>query len=215
MTTSKRRKFLEIIAVLITAAGKFIFMDFLDWKFAFIISAITAWTGYVIYQSRRLPGALRHWGFRTDNFRAVFNKLFPFGILAIASCVLVGLMRNTIELTWHIIPILLLYPVWGTIQQFLLIALVAGNWQDLKKSKSGYGYVVFVTALLFAIIHYPYVWLMLGTFFLALLYGFIYLQARNLFVMGIFHGWLGAIFFYTVVARDPFAEIFGKFAGPP
>jgi uncharacterized protein len=51
---------------------------------------------------------------------------------------------------------------------------------------------------------------MLGTFILALLYGYIYLRSRNLYVLGLFHGWLGALFFYTVVGRDPFAEVFGK-----
>lgn len=62
--------------------------------------------------------------------------------------------------------------------------------------------------------HYPYYWLMIGTTILALLYGFIYLLSRNIFVMGVFHGWLGALFFYTVVGRDPFAEIFGKLTQP-
>ena len=52
---------------------------------------------------------------------------------------------------------------------------------------------------------------MLGTFVLALLYGYCYLRARNLFVLGLFHGWLGALFFYTVVDRDPFMEVFGRF----
>ena len=214
MQVTKRRRIFEIVAVLVTAAGKFVFMDFLDWKLPFILAAFGGWTGYVIYQSRRSPGILRHWGFRKDNFREVLYKLLPFGVISIVSFVLVGILRDTLNLTWHIVPILLLYPLWGTIQQFLLIALVAGNWQDLKNTKSGYGYVVFISALLFGVIHYPYYWLMAGTFLLALLYGFIYLRSRNIFVLGIFHGWLGAIFFYTVVARDPFAEIFGKIASP-
>ena len=50
---------------------------------------------------------------------------------------------------------------------------------------------------------------MIGTFLLALFYGMVYLKTRNVWVMGILHGWLGALFFYTVVGRDPFAEVFG------
>jgi hypothetical protein len=50
---------------------------------------------------------------------------------------------------------------------------------------------------------------MIGTFVLALIYSTVYLRQRNVYALGIFHGWLGAIFYYTVVARDPFAEVFG------
>jgi hypothetical protein len=40
--------------------------------------------------------------------------------------------------------------------------------------------------------------------------GVVILRIRNVFVLGIFHGWLGALFFYTVAGRDPFLEVFGK-----
>lgn len=54
---------------------------------------------------------------------------------------------------------------------------------------------------------------MLGTFLLALFYGYVYLRVRNVFMLGLFHGWLGGLFFYTVVGRDPFLEVFGKWIG--
>ena len=114
-------------------------------------------------------------------------------------------------MTWHIIPILILYPIWGIIQQFLVIALVAGNFKDLKRPVISNSLIIIVTALLFGLLHYPFYWLILATFILALFYGYIYLRARNVYVMGIFHGWLGGLFFYTVVGRDPFAEVFGRF----
>lgn len=69
---------------------------------------------------------------------------------------------------------------------------------------------VYLHGLPFGLLHYPYYWLMLGTFILALLYGFIYLQSRKVFVMGLFHGWLGGLFFYTIVGRDPSAEVFDR-----
>ena len=106
---------------------------------------------------------------------------------------------------------LILYPIWGIVQQFLVIAIVAGNLKDLKGTKLSDPFIIAVTAILFGLLHYPFYWLILGTFILALFYGFIYLKARNVFVMGIFHGWLGGLFFYTVVGRDPFEEVFGKF----
>lgn len=207
--TDKQRKY-EIVAVLLTAAGKFIFMDFLQWKLVFIVLSTLGWGGYVFYRSKKQPGILAHWGFRTDNFKKVLLMVLPFGAAAVVSFFSIGYFRDTIKLNWHIIPILLTYPIWGVIQQFLVIGLMAGNLQDIENQKLTKPVIIILTALLFGAVHYPYNWLMLGTFVLALFYGFIYLKERNVYVMGLFHGWLGGLFFYTVVNRDPFAEVFGK-----
>jgi membrane protease YdiL (CAAX protease family) len=88
---------------------------------------------------------------------------------------------------------------------------VAGNLKDMQRGRFSNAVIIFLTALLFGLLHYPFYWLVLGTFILALFYGYVYLKARNVYVLGIFHGWLGALFFYTVVGRDPFQEVFGKF----
>lgn len=207
--TNKQRKY-EIAAVLLTAAGKFIFMDFLQWKLLFIVVSTLGWGGYVLYRSKKESAMLTHWGFRTDNFKKVLGLVLPFGLVAVAAFFTTGYFLGTINITWHILPILLLYPIWGVIQQFLVIGLMAGNLQDLENQKLSKPVIIVLTALLFGVVHYPYYWLMVGTFALALFYGFIYLKERNVYVMGLFHGWLGGLFFYTVVNRDPFAEVFGR-----
>lgn len=207
--SDKRRKY-EIAAVFLTGAGKFIFMDFLQWKLPFIITAIVCWTAYVLNRSSTMKRILPYWGFRMDNFRAVALRVLPFGIVAVASFFAVGYFSHTLNLSWHCIPILVLYPMWGVVQQFLVIGLMAGNLQHLEKNRLGHVTIITITAALFGLLHYPHYWLVAGTFVLALLYGFIYLKERNVYVMGLFHGWLGGLFFYTVVNRDPFIEIFGK-----
>jgi len=207
---SNKRRILEISAVILTAIGKFIFMDYLNWRFPFVAIAIISWITYIIYRSKKQPTILKYWGFRTDNFKTVLKKVLPFGLLAVMSFIGVGFYQSTINITWHIIPILILYPLWGTIQQFLLIALTAGNLQDVKGQKLNKGIIIFLSALLFGLIHYPYSWLMIATFILAIFYGWIYLKERNLYVLGLFHGWLGGIFYYTVLERDPFLEMFEK-----
>jgi uncharacterized protein len=206
---SDKRRSLEILAVVLTAAGKFLFMDFLHWRLAFIIAAIGGWTLYVILENKNNPAILRYWGFRTNNVAEVTRRILPFGVVSILSFVVTGLYLNTINPSWHILPVLVLYPLWGIVQQFLVIALFGGNLQELLRNKSSSWIVIVITALLFGFLHFPYYWLIGGTFVLALLYGYIYSKARNIYVMGIFHGWLGALFFYTVVDRDPFMEIFG------
>jgi len=208
---SDRRRLAEITAVFITGAGKFIFMDWLQWRLLFIVVAIAGWSVYVFIRRHQVPGILKLWGFRFDNFTSVLKMVLPFGIASIVTFFVVGFYRGSVNITWHILPILLLYPAWGIVQQFLVIGIVAGNFQDLEQKKFSNLLIIVVTALLFGGLHYPFYWLMLGTFILALFYGYIYLRARNVYVMGIFHGWLGALFFYTVVGRDPFTEVFGKF----
>lgn len=208
---SKKTLITEILLVCTTALGKFIFMDWLKWKLPFIVVIIFFWCWYVWRRSKTNSNALTHWGFRWDNFESVTKRMLPFGAVALLISIVVGYRLGAINITWHIVPILILYPIWGTIQQFLVISLVAGNLQDLFPDKTKQPIILFVTAALFGLLHYPYWWLMVGTFLLALFYGYIFLRERNVFAMGLFHGWLGAIFFYTVVGRDPYLEIFGKY----
>lgn len=205
---SDRVRYFEIAAVIITAVGKVIFMDILEWRFLFITLVMVSWIVYIFLRSRQ-PGSLRSWGLRSDNFNNVIRLLLPFAVVAVTASFLIGYFRGTINLTWHIFPILILYPLWGTIQQFLVVSLVAGNLCDMQKRRLPIALVMLSTAALFGLAHYPYYWLMAGTFVLALFYVWVFLRVRNVFALGLFHGWLGGLFFYTVVDRDPFLEVFG------
>jgi uncharacterized protein len=210
LTRTISRPVLEICAVLLTALGKFLFMDILNWRLPFILCVSMFWLGYVFISLSKNPEFRKTWGFRTDNIIPALKLLFPFAVIAIVAFFVIGYYQNTIHLSWHIFPMLLLYPIWGTIQQYLVIALVAGNLHNME-NRLGTFMIIFLTALLFGLIHFPSWWLMLATFILALLYGYVFLKERNVLVLGIFHGWLGALFFYTVVNRDPFVEVFGKY----
>lgn len=211
ISISDKRRWFEILAVAFTALGKFIFMDALDWRLPFVFCAVLGWGIYIFYRHKTNNGILKYWGFRTDNFNDILKTMLPFGLVSIGICFIIGYFQNTINATWHILPILISYPIWGTIQQFLTIGLIAGNLNDMKKMRLSNFKIIFLTAILFSVVHYPSGWLMLGTFFLAIFYGYVYLKVRNVYAMGLFHGWLGALFYYTVVNRDPFQEVFLKF----
>lgn len=201
---------LEISAIVITVLAKFLFMDYLNWRFPFVLSATILWCAYIWYRKKNNKEILKYWGFRTDNFRSVLKVVLPFGLTAVIAFFTIGGIQGTINATWHIIPVLLFYPLWGSIQQFLLIGLVAGNLYDNPNRKLNKHFIVLLAATLFALVHYPDYWLIGGTFILAIFYGYVYLKEKNLYVLGIFHGWLGALFYYTVLDRDPFYEIFGN-----
>lgn len=205
---SDRVRLIEIAAVVLTGIGKFIFMDHLNWRLPYVVLAIIAWSLYVIYRYKKDKLVLKDWGFRKDNFKKVMRLMLPFAIFSICSFFVIGYIQGTINLSWHIIPLLITYPIWGTVQQFLTIGLVAGNLSTLKCVRLNRATVVLLTAILFSLVHYPSIWLLIGTFVLALVYGYYYLRSKNLYVLGILHGWLGALFYYTVVDQDPFADIF-------
>ena len=204
-------RLLEIFGVILTGVGKFVFMDYFNWRLPFVVITILAWSFYVHYRYKKDNNVLKDWGFRKDNFKSVFILLLPFIMVSILLFFVIGYIQGTINMTWHIIPLLITYPIWGSIQQFLTIGLLAGNLKDLKSVKLNKIIIIFTTAIFFSIVHYPSGWLMLGTFILALLYGYMYLKAKNIYVLGIVHGWLGALFYYTVVGQDPFADIFLKY----
>ena len=204
------RKLLEIIAVFLTAIGKFVFMDYLEWRFPYVVGASLFWLLYIIYRWRVTPEIFKNWGFRKDNFKEVLKIVLPFGIMGILTMIIIGSIQGTINITWHIIPILISYPIWGTIQQFLLIALLAGNLSDLNIPKLSKPIIILIAALMFAGVHYPFWWLIIATFILAIFYGYVYLKKRNVYVLGLFHGWLGGLFYYTVMDTDPFLDTFGK-----
>ncbi|MFT6964128.1 MAG: hypothetical protein ACJAWV_003869 [Flammeovirgaceae bacterium] len=182
LTIPDKRRWFEIIAVAITAIGKFIFMDFLKWKLPFILTVMLFWGIYMFLRKRELNGILNYWGFQKSSFGRAFKMILPFGLVAFIACFIIGYFNNTLNLSWHIIPILLIYPIWGMVQQFLLISLVAGNLSDLKSQKLNSHFVVFISAFLFGVIHYPFPWLMSGTSLLAIFYGYVFLKVRNLFV---------------------------------
>lgn len=207
---SDKVRYLEIFGVVLTGTGKFVFVDYLNWRLSFVLVTIILWSAYVFFRFKKDKHALKDWGFRTDNFKSISKFLLPFVVISMILFWVIGYLQGTINLTWHIIPLLITYPIWGSIQQFLTIALLAGNLKDLKAAKINKTLIIFITAVFFSIIHYPVGWLMAGTFVLALFYGYIYLKVKNIYALGIVHGWLGAIFYYTVVNQDPFADVFLK-----
>lgn len=209
MKTENKQRLFEIIAVLLTGAGKFIFMDWLNWRAFYVVGACLFWIGFVVYRYRKDKNILEYWGFSKTNFKTTFLFLLPFGLLSVVLFFLIGNYFDTIIINKNIIPILLLYPIWGVIQQFIVVALVAGNLRDMENLNLSNVAIVVLTSLVFAAVHFPFLTLVGGTFLLALVYTMIYLRKKNLYALGLYHGWLGAFYFYTIVGRDPWAEVFG------
>lgn len=198
----------ELVALLITAFLKFILMDWMNQKLIYISLAIIFWCSYLIYRKNTTKGIFAYWGFNRENALNTFKFLLPFALLALPIFLIVGCYTKQAIFSWHILPILLIYPIWGTIQQFLIMSLFAGNLNDQEKMQIPNYAIILLTALLFGLIHLPYLLLAIGTFLLALIYTYTFLKYRNLWWLGIFHGCIGAFFYYWVLGRDTFLEVF-------
>ncbi|MGI9544705.1 MAG: CPBP family glutamic-type intramembrane protease, partial [Cyclobacteriaceae bacterium] len=94
------------------------------------------------------------------------------------------------------------------IQQFLVVGLVAGNMRDLEGKNVPLSIIVVVTSITFSVVHLPSLLLVLATLLLAIVYTLHYLRTRNLWTLGLFHGWLGGLFYFIVLGRDPWVEVF-------
>jgi membrane protease YdiL (CAAX protease family) len=121
----------------------------------------------------------------------------------------VAALAGTLRLHAHLVPLLLLYPLWGLVQQFLVQALVAANLVRVRGALGSRTAVVSVCAVLFGVVHLPDLALAVATFVLGVAFTVIYLRHRNLWPLGLYHGWLGAIAYFWVLARDPWQEVFG------
>lgn len=207
---SNARRNFEIAAVLITGLGRFLFVEFLDLRFLYISSACIFWMVYIFLRKKEIPQILSYWGLTFDNFKKTFLELLPIAVILSVAFYFVGNKLGTNILNINIIPILLIYPIWGIIQQFIMIGIFARNLKDGDQINLPTAGVVLAAATLFAIVHFPFLILVAATFLLAIVYVSLYFRGRNLLVMGIYHGWIGALFFYTMMARDPFLEVFGR-----
>lgn len=87
------------------------------------------------------------------------------------------------------------------------MALVAGNLKSTNRM--GDGWIIFLTSALFGLMHLPDPWLVGATFLMALIYAWYYLREQNLYVLGLLHGVLGAIFYFIALGKDPWVRVWG------
>ncbi|MBN2489220.1 MAG: CPBP family intramembrane metalloprotease [Planctomycetes bacterium] len=203
---SCRRAALELGAVMLTGALHLLFEEVLHAKGPFIALALVGWSAYLGLALRRHRGQLAQWGLRLDGLAR--DSRWPGLVLVCGAgaLVAVGACRGTLRLSWHMAPLLVLYPIWGLAQQFLVQAMVARN---LRLWIASPVVVTLIAAALFGASHWPDRFLMAATFALALLFTPLYLRRRSLLPLGVAHGWLGVLAYYWLLGRDPWLELVG------
>jgi membrane protease YdiL (CAAX protease family) len=101
----------------------------------------------------------------------------------------------------------MLYPPWGVVQQFLVVALIAENLVAMGRGRIGEPLAVVLTACGFAAIHVHDYRLVGATFLLGLVTTSVYFRTKNVWVPGILHGWFATLVYYLVLGEDPWAEL--------
>ena len=114
----------------------------------------------------------------------------------------------------HALLLFLIYSVWGVIQQFLMLGVVASNLERIEVLNQRKALLVLIVALIFGLIHASTpprlnTRLVVATFVLELVIVPLYLWQRNLWPLGMLHGWLGCLFYLWVENRDLWVERFG------
>lgn len=203
---TRRIRLFEIMAVVLTGFGKFVLVDFLQLKFWYVTSASLLWLAYILYRIKTNPEAPAYWGFRKAGFRDSLRWIGPVALLALAVFVTLGLWNRTLLFNEHLLFVMILYPVWGTIQQFLIIGLLVRNLKDMEGITITTPIIVAISAVVFSVVHFPSLPLVLATLGLAIGYSLLYLRYRNLWILGLFHGWMGGLFYFFVLGRDVWLE---------
>lgn len=202
----RRRRLFEILMVVATGIGKIFVMDVFNLKLPFIITSIVFWASYYLYRTKKNNSLKEYWGLSILDSKDLFKIVTILGIIVILGIVIFGVYIKPIKWSVHVFFVLLVYPIWGLIQQFLVMSLFAGNIKDLSIKYIGNKLIIVLTSIMFSIVHYPSMNLMIATFLMALIYSTLFLRYRNIIPLGLFHGVIGGLFYYVILNRDAWVE---------
>ena len=204
-----RRGWLEMGAVGLTGVGHLGFSA-LDQSRLFIPTATLGWGAYVAYRARTDGAFLSHVGLTSGNLGPAFRDATLLALGASALMAGLAARQGSLRLDGDIVPLFLLYPIWGVVQQLLVQGMVAANLSEAT-GRLGSPYAVTpVAAVLFGAVHVPNWKLTAATFALGLAFTPLYLKHRNVWPLGLYHGWLGALFYVWVLDRNPWRGIVRK-----
>ena len=208
MKSNNRERWIEILAVVITGLLKYILVDWINLKLFYITGVCLFWIAFIIMKYRRNHDVLKDWGFQRAHFSRSFLFLLPFALVTSTIIILYGIKANLALINWHIIPILVFYPVWGLVQQFMMIGLISRNMKIIYSQRLDQVHIVLITSLFFALVHIPSYPLVAYAFFMELLFTYAYFKWKNLWSLGLVHGWISGLLYFFVLGRDMWDELF-------
>ncbi|MDD5522309.1 MAG: CPBP family intramembrane metalloprotease [Kiritimatiellae bacterium] len=209
----------ELLAVIVCGAGHVLIEVFSDGissgtgsitrpQHYYNITAFVLWGIYLLWQLARVHGIAQEWGFRKEGFVRTIKACLIFALFAMIPLLIYSWRYSRFPLPVTFWLVMALYPVWGLGQQFALQALITRN---LRTFVPGLWSRILTASVIFSVAHFPNYWLMVLTLIAGVAFSWIYEKYRNLWAIGIVHGFLGALAYYLVLGDDPGAEILGLF----
>ncbi len=202
-----RGRVFELAAITATAAGKFVIGDLLNLGLYYVVVVSVFWIGYVLLRHRWEPALLARWGFNRHGIGAGVRMIAPFALVTLGGFIIFGLATGRAETNWKTVVLLVTYPIWGLIQQFMLVALLADNVAALSREHVPEWAAVLLAGFLFALVHMPVLPLVVAAFFLGLVTTTVFFRTRSIWVPGFFHGWFATIFYVFVLGEDPLGSL--------
>lgn len=198
----------EIAAAVATGALHPVFVDVLHLKGVFIAIALAGWIAYLVSRVRARRELPAEWGLTAAGLRPTFVAASLAALVVAAAMAAIASRNGHVALHPHMLPLLVLYPVWGLFQQLLVQGIVVRPLALGDPPVASRTFTVALAAALFGAIHLPDLTLAAATAGMGIVFTPIYLRWRNLWPLGLFHGWLGVAFYFWVLGRDPWAEVF-------
>ena len=179
----------------------------LGYPLQYTVASVAFWVGYVTLRHNWNPEVLKRWGFTRTGLRQALLLCGGAFVVGLAASLLYGTTLGSTILNWNLPLLMLLYPIWGTVQQFLVTGLFADNMLALTRGKVSEFVIAIMAALLFSAVHIPDEELMVATFFLGVTTVLIFFRTRNLLAIGLLHGWFASVFYFFGMGVDPMAPL--------
>jgi len=173
-----------------------------------VVPLVAAWGAYIAVRSRVDPGAVAEWGLRREGLGPASVAVGGVMAAGLAAMAAIGWWLGAPVPPAHAALCLVVYPVWGLVQQLMVQGLVTGNLTRWPRPLGHPAVATVVSAVAFGLVHWPRPELMVGTFALGLALAPIWLRWRNLWPLAVAHGWLGTAIYYLVLMEDPVASYF-------
>ncbi|HEX9953098.1 MAG TPA: CPBP family glutamic-type intramembrane protease [Rubricoccaceae bacterium] len=201
-----RRAVLEMGAVALTGAGHLVASS-RGLSGAYIPVVVLGWGGYIGARAVRDPQTLRELGLTREGLGPAFRDATVVAAVSLAAMAAVGAAQGSLRVDASLLPLLVLYPVWGLTQQTLVQGMLTRNLDAAGLPALA---VVPLSAVAFGSVHVPNVPLAAATTALGGAFSVVYLRHGNVLPLGLYHGVLGAAFYVWVLDRDPWRELVGE-----
>lgn len=164
--------------------------------------------GLIIYSQRVRHESLWELGLSSAHIWPAFRLLILPVLFCCVTLLAIGYLTQSLHRSTHFETNLLIVPLWGVVQQYVLQGFIYRRVRLLMVDETAFRHIterqiraaILVTAVVFALVHLPNLTLSLLTFAAALLWSWVYERAPNLWALGLSHGLLSLVVMHSLPA---------------